>query len=152
MKKCCKILLLLLAVTLCIACKKITPIDLDEEYYAESKIEDIDLETLNKLIDDKKTFVVFVYLPGCSSCAAFSEVLEEFQKDNTLFIYSTQIEYAKQTEIGDKITYAPSLVVFKEGKVYGYLRSEKDEDLPYYETAAKFKEWLTKYVNLKTTS
>ena len=155
MKKCLKVFLLLAVLTLCIACKKeekIEPIDLKDEYYAESKFEEVDLDGLKKLIDDKETFVVYVYLPGCSSCAAFKEVLDEFQKDNNLFIYSTQIEYAKQTEIGDKITYAPSFVVFKEGKIYGYLRSEKDEDLPYYETAAKFKEWLIKYVNLKTTS
>ncbi|MBQ4031746.1 MAG: hypothetical protein II625_08335, partial [Bacilli bacterium] len=118
MKRIFKVLLLLLTLTLCIACKKeekIEPFDLKEEYYQESKQIELDLDGLNKLIEDKESFGVFVYLPGCTSCAAFSEVLSEFQKDNTLTFYKTEIQYAKKTDIGNKIKYAPSFVIFKEG-------------------------------------
>ena len=155
MKKYCKILLLLVALLLCMACKKeevkeeIKPFDLKEEYYQKSAIKEIDLDGLNKLIDDKESFVVSVYLPGCSSCAEFRVVLDEFLKENQLTLYTTQIEYAKQTEIGQKIKYAPSCVVFKEGKVVAYLDAASDDDEEYYETSANFKEWLTKYINLK---
>jgi hypothetical protein len=156
MKKYLKILLLILTLTLCIACKKeeikeekIDPFELKEEYYKESKMDDLDLDSLNKLIEDKESFGVFVYLPGCTSCAAFSEVLTDFQKDNTISFYKTQIKYAKETEIGKKIEYAPSFVVFKEGKVVAYLDAASDEDKPYYDTVENFKEWLTKYIILK---
>ncbi len=152
MKKYCKILLLLLAITLCIACKKeekIEPFDLKESYYQESKMDELDLDNLKKLINDKESFGVFVYLPGCTSCAAFSEVLNDFQKNNTISFYKIEIKYAKETEIGEKIKYAPSFVIFKEGKVVAYLDAESDEDLSYYKTVDGFKEWLTKYINLK---
>ena len=112
-------------------------------------MDELDLEGLEKLIEDKESFGVFVYLPGCTSCAAFSDVLNDFQKQNTITFYKTQIKYAKETDIGNKIKYAPSFVIFKEGKIVGYLDAESDEDLPFYETVENFKEWLTKYINLK---
>ena len=156
MKKSIRLLFLLLALTLCVACKKekpepvkIEPIDLKEDFYKESKMNEIELDELKKLIEDKESFIAYVYLPGCSSCAAFKVVLEEFQKDNTLSFYSTQIKYAKETVIGEKVKYAPSFVVFKEGELVGYLDAESDKDKPYYESASAFKEWLTKYINLK---
>ena len=156
MKKHFRILFLLLALTICVACKKeepkpepkIEPFELKEEFYKESKITDINLEELNKLIDDKESFIAYVYLPGCSSCAAFKEVLEEFQKENILSFYSVQIKYAKETVIGEKVKYAPSFVVFKEGKLVGYLDAESDKDKPYYENTSSFKEWLTQYIVL----
>ena len=152
MKRIFKVLLLLLTVTLCIACKKeekIEPFDLKEEYYQESKQIELDLDGLNKLIEDKESFGVFVYLPGCTSCAAFSEVLSEFQKDNTLTFYKTEIQYAKNTDIGNKIKYAPSFVIFKEGEIVAYLDAESDKDKAVYDTVENYKEWLTKYINLK---
>ena len=128
---------------------KVEPFDLKEEYYKESKFIDIDLDTLNTMTDNKESFVLYVYLPGCSSCAAFKEKLDEFHKDNKLVIYSGKIQEVINTELKDKIKYAPSFVVYKEGKIYGYLDSASDKDKPYYESAEEFKEWLTKYINLK---
>ena len=154
MKKSFKVLILFLLLALCIACgkkepAKIEPFDLKDEYYEEGNISEIALEDLQDLIENKESFVVSVYLPGCSSCAAFREVLDEFIKDNKLLIYSSQIKDAKQTEIGDKIKYAPSFVVFKEGKVVAYLDAESNDDKSVYETVDNFKTWLTKYINLK---
>lgn len=157
MKKYVKVLLLLLTITVCIACKKeepkpevkIDPFDLKEEYYKESKLTEVELDGLNKLIEEKESFGIFVYLPGCSSCAEFSEVLSDFQASNKITFYKTQIKYAKETDIGNKIKYAPSFVIFKEGKIVAYLDAESNDDLAYYETVANFKEWLTKYINLK---
>ena len=155
MKKYFKVLFLLLALSLCLACNKkeeevkIEPFDLPNEFYEESKTTEIELDKLKELIDNKESFIVSVYLPGCSSCAAFKEVLDAFQKEYKLSFYTTQIKYAKETEIGEKIKYAPSFVVFKEGKVYGYLDAESDKDKAYYESVDKFKEWITKFINIK---
>ena len=121
----------------------------EEEVIQESKLTEVELDGLNKLIEEKESFGIFVYLPGCTSCAAFSIVLDDFLKDNQVVFYKTQIKYAKETEIGSKIKYAPSFVVFKEGKVVSYLDAESDKDKPVYETKENFKEWLTKYINLK---
>lgn len=150
MKKALRLLLVLTLVVTCIACdKKIKPFDLKDEYYEKSEIIDLTLEELQKKQEDKDSFVLYVYLEGCSSCAEFKEVLKEFQETNNLTIYSCEIKEAIQTELKDKIKYAPSFVVYKDGKILSYLDAESDEDLPYYKTPEQFKEWLTKYINLK---
>lgn len=159
MKKRFKILFFLLALTLCVACgkkeEKIEPFKLDEMVTFEEKTDEdtnelvtttIEKDELQQLIDDKKSFGVYVFLPGCSSCAEFREVLKEYQKDHNINYYSTQIKYAKETVIGEKIKYAPSFVIFKEGKIVAYLDAESDDDLPYYKTTDKLHEWLTKYI------
>ena len=162
MKKYLKIIILLFVLTLSVACskkeEKIEPFKLDEMVVFDEKIDEdteelvtttIEKEELQKLIDDKKSFGVYVFLPGCSSCAAFREVLKEYQKNHEINFYSTQIKSAKETVIGEKIKYAPSFVIFKEGEIVAYLDAESDDDLPYYKTADKFNEWLTKYVIMK---
>ena len=150
MKKYLSAILIICLMITCIACnKKVEPFDLKDEYYKESKIIDLDKKELEQMIDDKESFVVYIYLPGCSSCAEFKEVLEEFQKDNKLVIYSTQIKIAHEIGLKEKIPYAPSFAVYKEGKLISYLDAMSDDDLGYYKTSEQFKEWLTKYINLK---
>ncbi len=145
-----KLLLVFALALTCLACgKKNEPFDLPDKFYEESKVEEIDLDGLNKLIDDKETFIMYIYLPGCSSCAEFKVVLDEFQKDNKLTFYSTEIANAQKTELNDKIKFAPSFVIYKEGKLVAYLDAQSDKDKDYYKSVDKFKEWLTKYINLK---
>jgi len=151
MKKVLRLLLVLTLVITCIACnKKVEPFDLKDEYYEESIITDLEYEDFEKLLSDKESFVAFIYLPGCSSCAEFRETLDEFQKDNKLTIYSLQIKYAQQNDtLKEKIKYAPSFVVYKDGELVSYLDSESNDDMKYYQSADEFKNWLTKYINLK---
>ncbi len=150
MKKYLKLFLVLALALTCLACgKKVEPFDLPDKYYEESKVEEIDLDGLNKLIDDKESFALYVFLPGCTACADFKVVLDEFQKDNKLTFYSTEIANAQKTELNDKIKFAPSFVIYKEGKLVAYLDAESDKDKDYYKSVDNFKEWLTKYINLK---
>ena len=54
-----KTLLLLLCLTLCVACnKKVEPFDLKDEYYEESKLEEIDKDRLE---EDKHTIDVLFH-------------------------------------------------------------------------------------------
>ena len=145
-----KLLILLCLMITCAACnKKIEPFDLKDEYYQESKMIDLEQKDLEQMIEDEESFVMYIYLPGCSSCAEFKEVLEEFQKDNKLVIYSTQIKIAHAIGLKEKIPYAPSFAVYKDGKLISYLDAMSDDDLEYYKTSDGFKEWLTKSINLK---
>ena len=145
-----KTLLLLICVTLCLACnKKVEPFDLKDEYYEESKLEEIDKDKLEELIDDKESFGVFVYLPGCSSCAEFKVVLGDFQEKETITFYMIQIKDIHAMGLDKKIKYAPSFLIYKDGELVSYLDAESDKDLKYYQSVDGFKEWLTKYINLK---
>ena len=143
------IVLIILIVLLISNTKKIKPIDIDSEYYGNNELIEINKKELQQLEKDKKSFVLFIYLPGCTSCAEFSKVLDEFQTKNNITIYKTEIRYAKETTIGKKVKYAPSFVVYKDGKFVAYLDATKDKDKPYYESNEKFTSWFTKYINLK---
>ena len=143
------ILIILVSLLILNSNKKAKPIDIEEKYYNTNELIDINKKELEKLEKDKESFVLFIYLPGCTSCAAFSEVLKEFQEKNNITIYKTEIKYAKDTSIGKKVKYAPSFVVYKEGKYISYLDPTKDQDLPYYEDVYKFTKWFKKYVNIK---
>ena len=125
------------------------PFNLDSELYNSTEIFDIDSEELKSLEQDKKNFALFVYSPGCLSCAAFREVLEDFVDEYQISFYSISTPEMKKTNVSEYITYAPTIVVFKDGEIVAYLDAIADEDLPYYETVDNFKEWFTKYINLE---
>ena len=63
--------------------------------------------------------------------------------------FATPTEEKKKTIIHEYVTYAPSVVIFKEGKIIAFMDALSDEQIKYYETVDGFKEWVTKYINLE---
>ena len=139
-----KIIILLILFSVC-GCSK-NPIKLDDNIYSQSKIVDIKSSEFNEMIESKKSFVVFVYLNGCTSCASFRNVLEKYLNNNTLTIYSIEYEDMKKTLLNKYIKYSPSFVIINDGKVYSYLDATSDSDLKYYESVDGFTSWVKKYV------
>jgi len=123
--------------------------NLEDKYYNSTELKEVTGEELTKLVEDKESFAVFYYSPGCSSCAAFSVVLSDFQKEYKIGFVKIPTPEKKKTVINDYVTYAPSVVVFKEGKLVAFIDSSSDDDEKYLETVDGFKSWLTKYVNLE---
>ena len=121
---------------------------LEDNYYGDNKLVEINNSELIKLEEDKKDFVLFVYLPGCSSCAEFKTVLEDFLKENNISINTISILENKDTAVEDKVKFAPSFLIYKDGKVVDFLDSNSNEDMPYFKDANNFKNWLEKYVFL----
>ncbi len=141
-----KLVLLLTMVLLLAGCGKIEKFYLDDEYYGSKDITEIDKEKLETLEKEKANFGVFVYLPGCTSCAKFNEVLTEFSDENNISFYKIAIGDAKGTSITEAVEFAPSLVLYKDGKVVDALDSMSDEDKPALTTVEGYKAWLEKYV------
>ncbi len=146
------LLLSLIALLLCGCEKKVEPFKLDDEYYNKKEVINVDENDFNKLIKDKKSFVIFVYMSGCLSCSDFDNVLVDFLEENKITIYKIAYADAKETSLKKKILYAPSLVIFKEGKMVAYLDAVSKEDLPYYESSEELKKWFTKYVELNSVN
>lgn len=144
------LLILLLSLTL-FGCgeKKIEKYYLDDEHYEQGAITEIELSDFEKLEKDKKNFAVFVYLPGCTSCAAFRKVLDNFIVDNKLEIYTISILDCENTSIDDAVEFAPSLVLFKDGEVVEALDSTSNEDKPALTSVDGLKKWLDKYIYLE---
>lgn len=143
-----KFLVLIVLSLLLVGCGKVEKFYLEDELYNEGVITEIDVDKLHTLEEDKKNFAVFVYLPGCTSCAEFRTVLDEFIVDNKIELYTISITKAKGTSIDDAIEYAPSLVLYKDGKVVSYLDSTSDKDKPALTNVDSFKEWLDEYIYL----
>lgn len=129
--------------------KKIKPFFLEDMYYEQSKVTEIDTNTFNNLIEKKKSFVIFVYQPMCITSSDFESVLNDLLKENTLSIYKIAFSDIKNTDAGKKVKYYPSFIIYENGKMVDYLEANKDEDTIYYSSKDEFKKWLTKYVNLK---
>lgn len=143
MKK--KLLILSIFLLILVGCKQ-EKFYLEDNLYEKSAITEIDVDTFKELEKDKKEFAIFVYLPGCTSCAQFKEVLEEFCENYQLEFYSISINDVKNTSILEHIKYAPSMLIYKDGKVVDALDATSDDDKAELTEVDSFKTWLEEYI------
>lgn len=121
---------------------------LEDSYYESNKLVEINNEDLKKLEEDKKDFILFVYLPGCTSCAEFKNVLEDFLSKNNVSINYISILDSDGTSVEKKVKFAPSFMVYKDGKVVDFLDSNSDDDVSYFKDVNNFRSWLENYIYL----
>lgn len=120
----------------------------EEKYYKEASLNEIQYEELNKLVDNKESFGVFIYQPLCETSSGFESVLNTFIKQYQMSFYKVAYSDIKNTDLGKKIKYYPSFIIYKEGKIVDYLEADKDEDTNIYKNIEDFKSWLSSYVTL----
>ena len=107
-----KVLLLLLVMLSLVGCSKGTYTEPVEIKYDEFQTK----------IDNKESFVLFMWQTGCSHCEAFEPTLKEVIKEKDILIYSinlknlTEEEYAK-LENKTFIKGTPTMVYIEEGSV-----------------------------------
>ena len=142
MKKILSIFLLLIILTGCTKEK----FKLEDKYYNNPEFIEIDSTKIKELEKNKESFLVMVYTEGCFSCMDFEEVLTNFTTEYNLQIFRINITDIENTNISGKVKYTPSLVIYKEGKVYKYLNADSDDDTKYYKDTKNLKEWLDKYI------
>lgn len=143
-------LLLLISVVLVVI--KIMPIQkfsLEDKYYGSSEFIEIETSDLEKLMDDKESFALFVYQPACVTSANFEEVLYDFITNNNIKIYKIAFSDIKDTKLSESIKYYPSFAIFNKGITVDYLDANSDNDLKYYKFNDDFEKWFTDYVLLK---
>lgn len=137
------------AVVILIVNKNKKPFYLDSNYYGTDSIKEIGIDELNRLIDNKKSFAIFIYQPKCITSFDFENVLNEFIEEEKISIYKIAFSDIKDTKIGKSIKYYPSFIVYNKGRMVDFLRANKNEDVKYYLSKKGFKSWFTKYVKLK---
>ena len=121
---------------------------LDSKYYEKSSIEEINTNTLEQLIDDKESFAVFVYQPLCENSNNLENIINELIDTYQISFYKIKFTDIKNTNLGKKVKYYPSFVIYKDGKVIDYLESDKDADINKFKNLEDFKNWLSSYVKL----
>jgi len=123
------------------AAKKIT---LSSEYINNSGIKEISQEDYQKLVEDKKSFILLSHLPDCQ--AKIMQYTKDYAAEYNIVIndinWSTFREIAKDSSV----KYAPTVIIVSEGRIVEHLRSDSDADTAKYNDYNEFKNWLNSLV------
>ena len=121
---------------------------LEEKYYKDAALYEINYSDLEKLVSDKESFGVFVYQPLCETSAGFETILNNFTKQYQMNFYKVAFSSIKGTDLGKRIKYYPSFIIYKDGKIVDYLEADKNEDTNKYKDINEFTSWISSYINL----
>lgn len=122
---------------------------LNDDYYGNSSLIELDSEKLKTLEEDKTSFAIFVYQPFCATSYDFNDNIIEFLDTYKISFYKILFSDIKDTNIADYVKYCPSAVIYHNGQIVAYLDANSGKDAPYYESVDGFKKWFTEYVLLK---
>jgi len=112
-----------------------------------SRIVDITKDDYNNLINDKKSFVIMVDNPGCTTTARMREMLENLPEDERFSYYRIMWQDAMETGLYEYIKYFPSLAIVQEGQIKYYLQADSDDDATYYNDQSALESWLKSRIN-----
>lgn len=82
----------------------------------------------------------------CITSSNLEKVIQSFEQNHPLYIYKISFSSLKNTPLEHVISYYPSFVIIKKGKVVDYLKANKKEDTVYYEKEEAFEKWFSSYV------
>lgn len=129
--------------------KKNNKIELNYTYYNDKGLTDTSVEELDKLIDRKKSFLLFVYNDFCTFSVPCDNIFDEGSKELNMQILQIPYRDFKGSTLNKTVKYAPTIIIVKDGKVVRYLDAESDSDKKIYQNVKKFKKFILKYVKEK---
>ena len=105
---------------------------------------------LNELINNKETFALYVYLPGCSSCASFHPYVKQFMELNEIEMYSVNLReiFNDKNVVTERIYSSPSIFIFEGGNLISYLDPASNDDLEYYSSLEGLNKWFIKNIDI----
>jgi hypothetical protein len=124
-------------------------IELNFTFYNDKGLTDTSVEELDKLINRKKSFLLFVYNDFCSFSVPCDNIFDEGSKELNMQILQIPYRDFKGTTLNKTVKYAPTVIIVKEGKVIRYLDAESNSDKKIYQNVKKFKKFILKYVKEK---
>ena len=143
-------IIVLLAILLVFVLNKDSKFYLDDIHYSTSeRFISIESDDLSKLMEDKKSFVIFTYLPYCTFSIPCDVIFETFLNENDMSFYSIPYDKLSEVKYFDEVKYAPSVILVNKGVIVEYLDANSDNDLKKYQDAKEFSSWIEKYVYLK---
>lgn len=120
---------------------------LSGEYYKSDVIE-INNNELDKLLNNDKSFILFVYNPFCNFKVSCEEVFTNTLRDENITLLKIPFDSFKSSKFYKKVKYGPSILIVNNGKLVKYLDASDDNDYDIYQDEEKFKEWLSLYIYL----
>lgn len=123
---------------------------LDVEYYCGEECDgeymELDGEEYERLIREKKSFIVFVDQTGCKTADKLRGYMKDYATKIGVKVYRIMFDKARETSLHDTVKYYPSVAVVANGRVVGFLRADADEDSDAYNKPEAFEEWIKRYL------
>lgn len=103
-------------------------------------------EEYEKLIEEKKSFVVFVDQGGCTTADRLEGYVSDWSKEKGIKVFKIMFDKMKKTSLFESVKFYPSVAVVSKGKPIGWLRADEDEDSDAYNNYEAYKIWVDKYL------
>lgn len=123
--------------------------ELSSEYYGNGEIASIDIAELRELTGDKKSFALLIYQPNCRASEDFEKIVKEFTEREQVGFEKIAFSEVKSSGLLDELQYYPSVVLYRDGEVVTFLKTDEDKDLAAYQSLDGFTEWWKGYVKEK---
>ena len=118
-------------------------VSIGAEYRTEEpELKDINKEEYQALIDEKKTFVVFVDQNECKTADRLRGYMNDYMKERGMVAYRFMFSEARESSLHDFVKYYPSVAIVDKGVVKFFLRADSDEDTDEYNDYETFKGWM----------
>lgn len=124
-------------------------IELDVEYYTNRGFMGLTATEYDSLVDNKKSFVVFVDQFGCTTADRLREFMKQYMEKNEIAVYRIMFEEMKETRLHDFVKYYPSVAIIDEGEVKMYLRADSNDNAIIYNSYEDFGRWMDEYIDKK---
>ena len=121
---------------------------INDKYYNNGEFIKITSNDLNNLINSKDSFLLYTYNDYCSLKIPCDDIFKNVMNKYKIDMYSIRYEEFEKTDYINKVKYAPSVLIIKNGKIITYLDANKKEDLDRYQDTSSFESWLDKYIYL----
>ena len=120
---------------------------LSSEYYGASEmLVGLTKDEYERLLSEKKSFVVMVDKPGCITTPPMRERMANFPANMQFKYYQFMWAEAKESSLHEYVTFVPSVAIIREGRVVAWLRADSDEDVDYFNSAEALQGWVAKYI------
>ena len=142
-------LLLIGIITFVLMNNKSDKFSLEDKYYGTGEFIDVSNSELENIIKNKENFLLYTYNNYCSLPIPCDSIFGSVMKEYGFNVLQIKFSDFKETNLYKKVTLAPSILIFKDGKLIEFLDAESDNDLKKYQDKEEFKNWLNNYIELK---
>ena len=121
----------------------------EDKYYNTNGLVDVSKDELESLLSEKKSFVLFAYSNVCMFSTPCETVFASSSIAMGINILQIPLSEYKTTSLYNKVKYAPTVIIIKNGRVVDYLDSNSDEDEALYQDNTAFENWIYTYIEAK---
>lgn len=132
-------------------------VTLDPEYLAATSdltnadgifLELLTPERYQELVDQQKSFLLFVDQTDCTTANRLRGYLTEYTAATGVKPYRLMFSDLKQTSLKGQVKYYPSVVLISDGQPIAWLKTDSEADAPAYNDYAAFESWLNSNLNI----